>query len=207
MKIVVLGWGSLIWCPRELKIRGDWHCDGPSLPVEFARVSNDRRLTIVLFPNAENVKVLWAEMDFDELAGAIKNLQDREGMPNEKNIGCVCVKKPGTDICNIANDIKEWAIKKGDIDAVIWTNLQSNFCKKTGGKPFNKDNVIWYLSTLKNCCRKRAEEYIRRAPAQIRTCVRKTIEEKLRWTYDGNRCPYRALREHAEHCPKLQAKD
>lgn len=41
MKIVVLGWGSLIWNPGDLKINSEWQKDGPTLPIEFARVSSD----------------------------------------------------------------------------------------------------------------------------------------------------------------------
>jgi 1-acyl-sn-glycerol-3-phosphate acyltransferase len=50
MRIAVLGWGSLIWSPGNLKIDREWHEDGPFLPIEFARVSQDGRLTLVLFP-------------------------------------------------------------------------------------------------------------------------------------------------------------
>ncbi len=57
MTIVVLGWGSLYWAPRELRIRDGWQADGPHLPVEFVRVSSDGRLTLVLFEEAEAVQV------------------------------------------------------------------------------------------------------------------------------------------------------
>ena len=57
MEIAVLGWGSLIWCPRELILAGEWKPDGPFLPVEFARVSQDKRLTLVLYPGTEPVQV------------------------------------------------------------------------------------------------------------------------------------------------------
>lgn len=39
-KIAVIGWGSLIWCPKGLKIRDKWKNDGPKLPIEFARISS-----------------------------------------------------------------------------------------------------------------------------------------------------------------------
>jgi hypothetical protein len=34
--IVCIGWGSLVYEPRELAC-GRWHDDGSSLPVEFVR--------------------------------------------------------------------------------------------------------------------------------------------------------------------------
>lgn len=48
MAIAILGWGSLIWCPGNLRIRGPWRHDGPVLPIEFARISADGRLTLVV---------------------------------------------------------------------------------------------------------------------------------------------------------------
>ncbi len=80
MTIVVLGWGSLCWDPRKLRIADGWHDDGPHLPVEFARMSSDGRLTLVLFERAEqqNVQVLWAKMNTTTLNEAIDSLRERE---------------------------------------------------------------------------------------------------------------------------------
>jgi hypothetical protein len=47
-RIAILGWGSLIWEPRELETIGGWQMGGPVLPIEFSRVSNDGRLTLVV---------------------------------------------------------------------------------------------------------------------------------------------------------------
>ncbi len=46
MAIVCLGWGSLVWKPCVLRCKGDWHGYGPELPLEFARVLRDGRLTL-----------------------------------------------------------------------------------------------------------------------------------------------------------------
>jgi len=113
MKIAVLGWGSLIWNPKNLKIKNSWFKDGPYLPVEFARISNDERLTLVLHPNAEKVQVLWAYMDLDDLDEAIENLTNRERTIN----GCIGFidMKSQEKRCNAVpecfNDIKQWARK------------------------------------------------------------------------------------------------
>ena len=41
MKIVCIAWDSLIWEPGPLKLASSWQPDGPSLPLEFVRDSDD----------------------------------------------------------------------------------------------------------------------------------------------------------------------
>jgi hypothetical protein len=79
MNIAVLGWGSLIWCPGSLRIKTKWHSNGPCLPIEFARISNDGRLTLVIHPSAPKVRTYWALSELDELQQARVNLANREG--------------------------------------------------------------------------------------------------------------------------------
>lgn len=50
MKIAILGWGSLIWDKRNLRLAGEWQVGGPVLPIEFSRVSGYGRLTLVIDP-------------------------------------------------------------------------------------------------------------------------------------------------------------
>jgi len=112
MRIAVLGWGSLCWDPRELRMRDGWHTDGPLLPIEFARVSSDGRLTLVSFQQPERVQVLWAEMDTTTVNEAIDNLRQREGT-NKNSIGCIDPHNPDNNNCRIIprvlDIIKEWA--------------------------------------------------------------------------------------------------
>jgi len=186
-RTAVLGWGSLIWCPQNLHIIGEWFRDGPYLPIEFARVSKDKRLTLVLFPSAEKVKVLWTYMNRGlDLGEAIENLRERERTTGER-IGFLevsCRRERCNVVPEVIGDIERWAHEKS-VDAVIWTDLPSNFEERTRIK-FTEQNVVKYLENLQEAEKRRAEEYIRRAPRQIRTKMRRVIEERLGWTYGGN---------------------
>ena len=181
MRIVFLGWGSLIWCPDNLKVRGKWHKDGPCLPVEFARISGDGRLTLVLYQNADRIQVLWAYAEINSLDKAAENLCQREGT-KQCLIGFDSIKE-GKSSCQvipeILNEIRDWATKK-KLDAVVWTALSSNF-KEERRKEFNWNNVIEYLENLPDEKKQKAREYIEKAPPQIMTRMRRIIKKELGW--------------------------
>lgn len=107
MKIAFLGWGSLIWDRCELKSKGKWKNDGPSLPVEFRRLSGKGRITLVLYPDAEDVQALWAHADFTKLGEAMENLCDREEIPRAHidRIGFAIV--GGRSRCNAVPNVLE----------------------------------------------------------------------------------------------------
>lgn len=179
MKIAVLGWGSLIWDKDNLQIQSSWREDGPFLPIEFARISKDGRLTLVLYPYAHKVRVLWALSEHQDLDCAIENLCQREDtIP--KRIGYISIQENKIN-CQTAPNIedctKDWAKEKG-LNAVIWTDLQSNFVRKTE-TVFTEENVIAYLFSLSKEKLENAETYIRRAPKQIITKMRPLIEKRL----------------------------
>ncbi len=74
MKIACIGWGSLVWQPKDLIIQNEWHSDGPMLPVEFIRQSENGRLTLVITQNATPVRTLWALMSTTEIEQARRSL-------------------------------------------------------------------------------------------------------------------------------------
>ena len=179
MKIAILGWGSLIWDRRNLQIKNNWKEDGPFLPIEFARISMDGRLTLVLYHPAQEVQSFWAYSAFQKLDYAKENLRTRENT-NPGKIGYISIKDERYN-CQAAPDvlsnIRDWANESG-LDAVIWTDLKSNFVRKTE-TDFTKENAIAYLCNLSREKLENAETYIRRAPKQISTKMRPLIEEKL----------------------------
>jgi hypothetical protein len=184
MLISCLGWGSLVWNPGKLPIRGPWFEDGPFLPIEFARQSQDGRITLVLIREVPIplVRSLWSTLSLSDPDEAREALRDREGIPKrniEKDIGLW--RNDGQPPSNeIEERIEVWA-KTLKLDVVIWTNLRPKFQGTDGRIPTAKE-VVSHLSALDDLKRKIAEHYIRMAPRQIDTAYRRCIEAELHWT-------------------------
>lgn len=177
MKIAILGWGSLFWQPKELAFDKEfrWKEDGPTLPIEFARISSNGRLTLVLTEKGTEVPTLYALSTYKTVNEAILNLAVREGS-GRKSIGFYNKKEEifSPEIFKFKQNIKNW-IEQTDFDAVIWTNLEDN-------KKIAPNKRIEYLQKLKGNKSALAEEYIRKTPTQIKTKYRKLIEKELKWT-------------------------
>ena len=173
--IACLGWGSLIWDPRDLPIRRYWFDDGPLIPLEFARQSKDDRITLVILPAARPVRSLWTLMDSDSLEEAKERLRLRERTTKE-NIGDWSREGPCRDSIP---KLSEWALAR-NIDSVVWTKLRPKFNGDDTWQP-NVEDVLRYLQALTGTARDAAEKYIRRAPRQIDTAYRRRIEAELHW--------------------------
>lgn len=181
LNIACLGWGSLIWDPRDLPIRGKWFEDGPLLPVEFARESSDGRITLVICNVIYRVRTYWTMLEATDLQTAKSDLAAREGI-TDKNIGSFVGywdKNLAKSNGSAAAEIAAWA-QTLNIGAVVWTNLKAGF-KKTPGKLPSASNVLEHLRNLPYAKRRVAEEYVRRTPAQIDTEYRRLIEKELGW--------------------------
>jgi len=178
-RIACLAWGSLVWDPRQLPIRREWFKDGPFAPVEFARQSSDGRITLVIEPNAEPVRVLWAHMLSHNLEDAKKALGDREGIPAKKCASLIGSWTAGNPAPANIPGLARWA-EAHALDVVIWTALPPRFADEA--RTPSAQEVIRYLGGLQSTVRDYAKEYVERAPKQIDTGYRRQIEAALGWS-------------------------
>ena len=181
MDIACLGWGSLVWDPRTIPIRGKWFDDGPILPIEFARESSNGRITLVIADADFGVRSLWALMSVRNLDDAKAELATRENISkqNVKHSIGFWDRAASNSHGQSAAKIGLWA-EKQNLDGVVWTNLKFGFKKNRDFMPTCAD-VLEHLQSLPYEKRRVAEEYIRQAPIQIDTEYRRRIRNDLGW--------------------------
>jgi hypothetical protein len=179
--IACIGWGSLIWNRRNLDVDGDWRADGPVLPVEFARQSDNGLITLVLVQGFAAVPTLWSAFNTPDLAKARESLRVRERVPPSHAADSIALWRRGENpIAEPDAAISRWAAGR-NLDAIVWTNLPPKFAGTDGRIPTEAE-VIAYLQALEGKKREAAEQYVRRAPRQIATACRRAIEGALGWT-------------------------
>ncbi len=179
MTIAILGWGSLIPCPGDLSVRGGWQTDGPILRIEFSRKSADGRLTLVIdTERGSEVTTQYAESTAPDLSVAVENLRHREGTV-ARNIG-VCARRAGETRSQkhpeVLPSITEW-LTRSRFDAVIWTDLESNFALGRDRAEL-LDEAFSYLESLSTTCKTNARHYINTAPLQTQTELRRHLQSK-----------------------------
>ncbi len=177
--IAVIGWGSLIWSPGRLELQSGWRRDGPLLPVEFARVSQDGRLTLVIVESDEvdEQRALWALSGFSDIESAIENLRARERTTMEWIGNWDGQPKPRTDI---EGKIAGWCEER-TLEGAVWAALPPRDKNGNKGKVMPHAEAIKYLNDLDGDCRERAKEYIQKAPNQINTKMRQLVRSQLGW--------------------------
>lgn len=179
MKIAIVGWGSLVWDPRELPRESFWQKPGPALPLEFARVSRDGRLTLVIDPDCgRQCETYYALSPRTDIKDAISDLRLREDTISNR-VGFVDVENAqerGQHPAVVAT-VKEWAETSG-FSGVVWTDLAANFPEQTA-MSFSVENALAYLTGLPLSARLHAEQYILNAPPEITTPIRDAFN-KLR---------------------------
>ena len=175
-RIALLGWGSLIWNPRNLKVIGPWHDDGPMLPIEFARQSSGQRVTLVIAAGLPLQRTLWIKSAFNVLLDAANNLKEREGT-SDKWIAFWPGNAKG--YVGIDDVMSRWCGTHG-LDGVVWTALPPKWGNEEGVIP-TPEQLVGYLTGLSKEEKERAMEYIVNAPKQIDTPLRREIRARLGW--------------------------
>jgi len=184
MKIAIIGWGSLIWDPRELPREGIWQEDGPILKIEFSRISRDCRLTLVVDEkNGVEVKTRFVLSPRSGFEDSINDLINREGTI-KKWIGYVDIIHEKNSLsynpnqANIYEIVQNWCRDKS-FDAAVWTALLPNFIDEKELE-FSIDNALKYITSLPKSAKSNALKYIQNAPIEVLTPLRsKLIALKL----------------------------
>jgi hypothetical protein len=183
MKIAILGWGSLLWDQRlEFdEQHEDWLLGGPSLKIEFSRVSETRNGALTLVLDSENGKLCQVAYTFSKRKNPDDTVHDvrcREGT-TLKNIGiCFADNSRKQSQKEVLSTIRDWASGK-KIDVVIWTNLESNFQKKSKcKKPFSIKAALCHIQALDNEGKAKAAEYVWRTPTFVATPLREALESQ-----------------------------
>ncbi len=144
MAIGCLGWGSLIWDPQGLPVtKNDWNTDGPSLPIEFSRMSGEDRITLVVRDGGPTVSVLWCELPYNSVAEAANQLRRRERTKQEW-IGRW--PNDGSSSYLHAETIEGWAQEKG-LEGVVWTAIPSKWNERDYDAP-SLEYILQHLRAL-----------------------------------------------------------
>lgn len=182
MKIAILGWGSLLWDERPEfdKQHEEWKFDGPNLKIEFSRVSKTRNgaLTLVLdTKNGKACQVAYALSKRKSPDDAICDVRSREGT-TLKNVGFYFADNSRRQAREelVLKTIQDWASEK-KIDAVIWTDLGSNFQKENKcGRLFSVETALCHIQALDDKGKALAAEYVFRSPTFVNTPLRDALQ-------------------------------
>jgi hypothetical protein len=170
MRIAIIGWGSLVWDPRNLARTGGWRTDGPRLPVEFSRISADGRLTLVIHLTSDLQQTYWALSSLDNLEAARENLRARE-CTGRTSIHWATRTDAHDPVSPIVATTQRW-LRERTVDAAIWTGLAPTIDGDVVA------NAVAYLSGIGEDDERwrRVREYVVKAPPQIQTRVRRTMQ-------------------------------
>jgi hypothetical protein len=179
-KIVILGWGSLIYelCNLKKNVQLPWQDGGPRLPIEFSRISESRNraLTLVIDPiNGVIIPTQFIDSKRKDAKDAACDLRNREGTII-CNIGIIDLKNGYENYHNeeIAKVVKLWLAEKG-FRAAIWTDLPSNF-KEISKIDFSIGAAIDHLNKLSKRGIEEAKAYIKNAPNYVDTPLRNKLK-------------------------------
>lgn len=184
MKIAILGWGSLIWDSRpEFDEQHDtWYNDGPTLNLEFSRVSRSRGKALTLVIDSQNGSPCNVAYTFSKRKNpddVICDLRCREET-TLNNVGFYFAdgSRMRSRDANARESIHSWATAKR-VDVVVWTDLISNFATDSlSHQPFSVLSAISHIQALDESGKAQAVEYIWRAPIFVDTWLRRALQSE-----------------------------
>src|SRR5207245_558110 len=147
------------------------------LPIEFSRISKRRfgALTLVIDPrNGCQIVTRFCFSKRRDPEDVACDLRQREGT-TIRNIGITNL-DTGNERSRypfVAEVVKAWAQARS-VRAVVWTDLEPYFEKKTE-KPFSPEVAADYLRGLGPEGIREAIRYIRNAPAEVDTKLRRLL--------------------------------
>lgn len=188
MRIAILGWGSLLWegGTEFDRWHEPWEYDGPTLKLEFSRISASRSGALTLVVDEEHgslTPVAWCLSRRANIDDAVCDLRSREGTTIE-NIGRIVV-APGSrpKESEPENTVIAWARSKR-LNSVVWTALESNF-EEERGQPFSVAAAVVYLKTLGPADKAKAAEHVWRAPTFVSTHLRAALQREPWFSEEG----------------------
>lgn len=97
-------------------------------------------------------------------------------MPTAARIGFVDLRAGthGARLNSVADAVRAWAGEHG-FDAVVWTDLAPNFKQETG-RQFSTQAAADYLRSLEDERLEGAINYVRKAPLEVDTPVRRYLQ-------------------------------
>lgn len=173
--IACIGWGSLIWDPRDLEIEAEWQDNGPLLPVEYYRQSQDGRLTLVLDASGSMCRSYWVKMKHVNLDEAAEDLRAREGTVEKY----VARWESGESSPELIPSLAGWSDSVG-VTGAVWTALPPKFAGVDDRRPTTEE-AVGCIRSLDDNEYSKAEEYVRKTPSQIRTAFRDKFEREFDW--------------------------
>lgn len=180
MKIVCVAWGSLLWNLKGFPIDGEWHADGPLIPLEYARHSDGEIVSLVIVDGVPHQPTFWAALALDSLDAAREALRAREDVRINVAQWIGSIPRPAGIDYPQSHAFESW-LARHDADAVVWTALPPKSRDCNGRMP-SADEAVAYLNALGDDERERAQAYVRQTPATIRTPFRERFEATLGWT-------------------------
>lgn len=182
MTIAILGWGSLIWKPQNLHYEGSWKTGGPILPLEFSKIADNKRLSVIIdSQDGVMCPTRFVISTRTTLADAIEDLAQREQTTAEY-IGYVDLEQNRSSIeeypeqINVDQTVREWC-QSNAITAAVWTAILPDFPEKLG-VPFSIEAALRYYENLSASDQASVMEYIDKTPPEIDTPLRRRMQSQ-----------------------------